>query len=154
MALGRRAGLLVGTLSVLVMIACGSPAPDTLGVADGKLAPCPATPNCVNTGMLHPPGTEPFLLRGEPSSSDVTVGIRGVVSEIPRVTIVSASGGYLHAEVRSRIFRFVDDLELLVVDGGELVVRSASRVGRSDLGVNTRRVKWLREALLEAGLLR
>ena len=116
------------------------------------LAPCPETPNCVHTGLRHPTGTEPLFLRGEPDVSPMPE-IRRVVSELPRVTIVSATEDYLHAEVRSRLFRFVDDLELLVLDDHELVVRSASRIGRSDLGVNGDRVEWLREALQDAGLI-
>ncbi len=71
-----------------------------------------------------------------------------------RMRVVSASDDYLHAEERSRLFRFVDDLELLAAPDGELIVRSASRVGRSDLGVNRRRVERLRALLERSGLLR
>ncbi len=79
--------------------------------------------------------------------------IRTVVESMPRTTVVEQRGAYLHAEARTLVFRFVDDLELLLTDD-ELVVRSASRVGRSDLGVNARRVEALRERLEEAGLVR
>jgi uncharacterized protein (DUF1499 family) len=54
---------------------------------------------------------------------------------------------------RSRLFRFIDDLELLLAEDRELVVRSASRLGSGDLGVNARRLERLRAALGEAGLL-
>ena len=57
-----------------------------------------------------------------------------VVEAMPRLTVVSVSERYMHAEERSRLFGFIDDLELLLVEDGELVVRSASRLGRSDLG--------------------
>lgn len=80
--------------------------------------------------------------------------IRAVVESMSRTTVVEQRGAYLRAEARSLVFRFVDDLELLLTDDDELVVRSASRVGRSDLGVNARRVEALRERLAEAGLLR
>lgn len=80
--------------------------------------------------------------------------IRAVVESMPRTTVVEQRGAYLHAEARSLVFRFVDDLEVLLTDDHELVVRSASRLGRSDLGVNARRVQALRERLEEAGLVR
>ncbi len=139
---------------MFALAACEAAAPDALGVTDGTLAPCPETPNCVHTGLLHPTGTQPLFLRSELPPSDVMSRLRRVVSELPRGTVLTASDGYLHAEVRSRLFRFIDDIELLVADDGELVVRSASRVGRSDFGVNARRVDWLRRALGDAGLLR
>jgi uncharacterized protein (DUF1499 family) len=61
---------------------------------------------------------------------------------------------YLHAEVKSRVFRFVDDLELLLDPASGVVgIRSASRVGYSDLGVNRRRVETLRQQLIQAGVI-
>jgi uncharacterized protein (DUF1499 family) len=80
--------------------------------------------------------------------------IREAVESMPRTKVIAADDSYVHAEVRSRIFRFVDDLELLILPDRELVVRSASRVGRSDLGVNAARVEELRRLLAEADLLR
>ena len=148
----RRCG---GLLAVAVLItACGQP-PETLGrVRDGTLHPCPDTPNCVHTGMRHPEGTDPVFLRTQLALSEVMSELRRVVEAIPRTTDITAAADYLHAQARSRLFRFVDDLELVVADDRELIVRSASRLGRSDLGVNGRRLLQLREALGEAGLLR
>jgi uncharacterized protein (DUF1499 family) len=80
---------------------------------------------------------------------------REAVAALPRTRIVAESEGYLHAECRSALFRFVDDLELhLRADAGRIAVRSASRVGRSDLGVNRRRVEDLRAALRARGVVR
>ena len=73
---------------------------------------------------------------------------------IPRSRIITETEQYLHVEVRSKVFRFVDDLELLLAPDRELIVRSASRVGRGDFGVNAARVAGLRRLLDEAGLLR
>ena len=61
-------------------------------------------------------------------------------------TVQTDTGSYLHATFVSRIFRFVDDLELRA-DGETIHVRSASRVGYSDLGVNRKRVEALRAKL-------
>jgi uncharacterized protein (DUF1499 family) len=81
------------------------------------------------------------------------------VETLPRTRIIRREAQpdgshYLHAEVTSRIFRFVDDLELLLKPGeGAVVVRSASRTGRSDLGVNQARISALREYLQDRGVL-
>lgn len=139
---------------VVVLSACGAQAPDTLGPSDGSLAPCPGTPNCVHTGLRDPEGTEPIFLRGDVEVDEMMSRIASIVAAMPRTRIVSERDGYLHAEATSMIFRFVDDLELLLAGDGELVVRSASRVGRSDLGVNARRVERLRAELARAGLTR
>lgn len=139
------------TLCALLSAGCGAPPPSTLGMQDGDLAPCPASPNCVHTGHGHPEGTQPLYLTGKGEGSWDRV--RTVLEAMPRLTVVSSSERYLHAEERSRLFRFVDDLELLLAEDGELIVRSASRLGEGDLGVNARRLERLREALTEAGLL-
>ena len=139
------------TLCAAMTAGCGAPPPPTLGVHDGDLAACPSSPNCVHTHHRHPDGTRPIRLRAEGESS--WDDVRAVVEAMPRLTVVSVSERYLHAEERSRLFRFVDDMELLLAEDGELVVRSASRLGRGDLGVNARRVERLRAALSQAGLL-
>jgi len=128
--------------------------PEGLGVHEGSLAPCPDTPNCVHTGLRHPEGTLPILLSEDLEHDQLVDRVRAVVEAMPRLSIVTRTGRYLHAEERSRLLRFVDDVELLVTDERELIVRSASRLGRSDLGVNSRRVERLRASLAEDGLLR
>jgi uncharacterized protein (DUF1499 family) len=77
------------------------------------------------------------------------------VKEIPRTEIASQTDTYLHAECRSLVFRFVDDLELELRPGdGIIAVRSASRKGHSDFGVNRRRVEDLRERLRSRGVVK
>ena len=68
-------------------------------------------------------------------------------SRQPRTAVVTVTDRYLHAEARSLLFRFTDDLEfLLQPDVGRIDVRSASRVGHSDLGVNkARTMGWITE---------
>ncbi len=81
--------------------------------------------------------------------------VREEVAKLPRTILVTDSADYLHTECTSRIFRFVDDLELELRDSDNLVaVRSASRVGKSDLGVNRRRVEKLRSRLRDRGVLK
>ena len=139
---------------VLTLFGCGAPAPDTLGPRGGTLAPCPDSPNCVHTGMRHPEGTAGMYLTGDVTGAELMAHLQARVESMPRTEVVESASGYLHAEATSRIFRFVDDLELLVGVDGELIVRSASRVGEGDLGVNADRVERLRERLKEAGLIR
>jgi uncharacterized protein (DUF1499 family) len=80
--------------------------------------------------------------------------VRRLVDETPRTQIVQSERHYLRAEARSRFFRFVDDLELaLDPEAGILAVRSASRIGYSDRGVNRRRVETLRRQLVERDLI-
>lgn len=104
--------------------------------------------------MRHPAGTQPLQLAEGLARADAMTALREVVEAMPRTKVVRETDRYLHAEATSLVFRFVDDLELLLGDGDELVVRSASRLGRSDLGVNAKRVEALRDALTERGLLR
>lgn len=80
---------------------------------------------------------------------------RRVVAELPRTVVASETPDYLHAECSSAIFGFVDDLELqLRASEGLIAVRSASRLGYGDLGVNLRRVEQLRAALVQQGVVR
>lgn len=141
-------------MGILGFAACGAPRPDSLGERDGTLGPCPGTPNCVQTGLRHPSGTVGLYLDGSIYRDDLMPRLRAVVEAIPRTRIVTVTDRYIYAEVTSRVFRFVDDLELLIAMDGELIVRSASRVGNGDLGVNAKRVEQLRDALIEAGLIR
>jgi len=118
-----------------------------------SLAPCPSRPNCVSSladDAAH--RVEPFALRIPVERA--WPQLRDAVALLPRVHIVENGDGYLRAEATSRLFRFVDDLEVLHVPGSARVdVRSASRVGYSDVGVNRARVESLREALRQAGLV-
>jgi uncharacterized protein (DUF1499 family) len=140
---------------ILTLFACGAPPPDGLGpTPEGTLRACPGSPNCVHTGNRDPEGTEPILLRTDLDPGEAMVALRGIVQAMPRTTVVTLTDDYLHAEVRTRVFRFIDDLELLLAPDRELIVRSAARLGKRDFGVNARRVRALRAALAGAGLLR
>ncbi len=67
-----------------------------------------------------------------------------LASSLPRTTILEQTNNYWHGVCRSLIFRFPDDLEILKVSGKRIIqVRSASRIGLGDLGVNKNRVQSL-----------
>ncbi|HYL91232.1 MAG TPA: DUF1499 domain-containing protein [Burkholderiales bacterium] len=121
--------------------------PKDLGVADGRLAPCKRSPNCVSS-QADPADREhyiaPIAFRG--SMAD----LRRAVESMARATVIKADRNYLYAEYRTRLMRYVDDVELYYDDKQGLVhVRSASRLGRRDFGVNRNRVEALR-ALIQA----
>jgi uncharacterized protein (DUF1499 family) len=121
--------------------------PADLGVTNGRLAPCRRSPNCVSS-QADPADSEHYI---PPLAS--TIGIpklRMLVESMPGATIVKEQGNYLYAEFRSRLLGFVDDLELFF-DGKTIQVRSASRLGRRDFGVNRKRVEEIRRLVTSAG---
>jgi uncharacterized protein (DUF1499 family) len=130
---------------IMVLFSLLARRPTNLGVRDGRLAACPSTPNCV---CSHDEGSHAVApLRFSDDADEAWRRLKGVLGEVPRLKIVAETEGYLHAECTSRVFRFVDDLECLLDREAKLIhVRSASRAGRSDLGVNRRRVEAIRQA--------
>jgi len=119
--------------------------PTNLGVKDGRLAPCKRTPNCVSSqadAADHEHYIAPIVFRGAAAS------LRRAAESMERATVIKAEGNYLYAEYRTRLLRYVDDLELYYDDKQGLVhVRSASRLGRRDFGVNRNRVEALRRII-------
>ena len=107
----------------------------------GRLRPCPATPNCVSTeaaDAVHRMPPIPFT----GSAAEAIARLTRVVESMPRARVVAREDTYLRAEYRSLVFRFVDDVEFAVDSAARVIhFRSASRVGRSDFGVNRRRMQ-------------
>ena len=117
------------------------------------LASCPGSPNCVSSlASVTSQQVKPFVLADSIDKS--WPALKALVLSLPRSKIIEDKPGYLHVEVRSLIFRFIDNLELAADAANKRVdVRSASVLGYSDLGVNRRRVETLRVLFQEAGLL-
>lgn len=136
----------LGSVAVLTLLAVFSRRPDALGATDGELAKCPASPNCVcsqDDDAGH--AIAPFAFTGDANQAWET--LRKVVAAWPRTTVIKEEEGYLHAECKSRVFGYVDDVEFLLDRDAKVIhVRSASRAGHSDLGVNRARVEGLRYA--------
>ncbi len=128
------------TLLLLVaVVACGGRSPGA-ALRAGALAPCPVTPNCVSTESADPKQRMPPISFGdgvEAAQARLAAALRAQ----PRVSIVAERPGYLRAEGRSRVFRFVDDMDF-VIDSAARVIRfrAASRVGHDDWGVNRARM--------------
>lgn len=119
--------------------------PDNLGVRDGRLAACKRSPNCVSS-QANPSDLEHYIapIHGRMAA------VRKAVESLPRTTIVRAGENYLYAEFRTRLMRYVDDVEFFF-DGSVIHVRSCSRLGRRDFGVNRRRVEELRALISGTG---
>jgi uncharacterized protein (DUF1499 family) len=111
-----------------------------------RLADCPV-PSCASTQATKPARLVPALqIIGEPL--EAMTAVQQLLSTQKRTRIVRMSADYIHAEARSFVFRFVDDIEFLVDDEALLQFRSAARVGYWDFGVNRRRMDRLRTDLL------
>ena len=124
--------------------------PENLGVSDGRLAPCKRTPNCVSSQADADKDAghyiAPIRIRG--SARDAWVALRSMLQKTPRVELVADKANYLYAEFASRIMGFVDDVEFLLDEkAGVIHVRSASRLGRSDFGVNRDRIETIRSRI-------
>ena len=130
---------------VLALLSLTASLPHRVGTHHGRLAECPDSPNCVCSQSENP------AHHVEPIPFDVSVEeardrLKQILGQMPRTTIVSESDGYLRAECRSRVFRFVDDLEFVFDDRSKPIhIRSASRAGYGDLGVNRQRVEMIRK---------
>jgi uncharacterized protein (DUF1499 family) len=110
------------------------------------LAPCPGAPNCVSSVAADAAHrVEPLRFTGPPAAA--LERLRKIIEALPRARVTRADATSLHAEFTSWLFRFVDDVDCVVdADAGVIHVRSASRVGYSDLGVNRKRVEQIRAA--------
>ncbi len=132
------------------MTAHGSTEGD-LPVQNHRLAPCPDSPNCVSSledSEKHSIGS----YRYEKTLAEAKAMLKQVFGELSRTELVQEEEISLHYEVRSFLFRFVDDVEILFDDATKTIhFRSASRVGYSDFGVNRKRMEEVR-SLLEGRL--
>ena len=113
------------------------------------VTPCPSTPNCVSSvdkGRKH--FIEP--LRFDTSPENARNRLTAVLTAMKRTRVVKNEGKVIHAECTSAIMRFVDDVEFLIDDPQKVIhVKSASRTGHSDLGVNRRRIENIRNRFNE-----
>lgn len=133
----------------IILVGCARSRSTATGVNDGQLAPCPDSPNCVSsqsTDKKHQ--IEPISFQGTPA--ETFAALKSAIQSMKRAKIVEEKDDYLHAEFRSAVFGFVDDVEFLLEEETNVIhVRSASRTGYSDFGVNRKRVESIRSKLSE-----
>lgn len=149
----------LGALLAIVLVAArlglfaGQP-PSDLGVVEGRLKPPSATRNSVSSQVhLHPGHGQAEYARIAPLAlldHDPTASMQALASVLaarPEVHLVRREHDYLYAQATTRWLRFVDDLEFwLDPQAGAIQVRSASRLGREDFGVNRQRLESIRAA--------
>jgi uncharacterized protein (DUF1499 family) len=117
--------------------------PDNLGVRAGKLAPCPKTPNCVNSQSQDAAHKiEPLTYN---SSQAVMADLKTALQSFRRIKAIAQTDNYIYTEFTIPVVGFVDDVEFFLDENAKVIhVRSASRMGESDLGVNRSRIENLR----------
>ena len=127
-------------------------APSNLGVNEGQLASCPPSPNCVVSQNADSEHTiAPISYQTDRNSAKES--LLKVLQVVPRTTIVESSKDYIRVECASRLLGFVDDAEFYFPEEEKVIhIRSASRLGESDLGVNRRRLEQIRLAMEDLGI--
>jgi len=120
--------------------------PAYLGVTDGRLARCKPTPNCVSSQADAADAEHyiaPIAFKG--GTVEAMAALRKALDGMPRCTVIRHDATYLYAEFRSKLLGYVDDVEFVHdTKAGVIHVRSASRLGRRDFGVNRERVEAIR----------
>ena len=121
--------------------------PDNLGVKDGKLMACPGSPNCVSSQAPSTDAEHSIApLSYDSSPAEAIARLKSIVEGMERTEIIKETDNYLYAEFTSKLMGFVDDVEFYAEpDTGTVHVRSASRLGQSDLGVNRQRIEAIRQ---------
>ncbi|MFN6537893.1 MAG: DUF1499 domain-containing protein [Nostoc sp. EkiNYC01] len=142
------------TLTILLTFLFPSPtwAASSLGLNNGYLSACPASNNCV----VSQNGDDKHAIEAIAYHTNRDVAkktLLKVLTVVPRTQVIEQTDNYIHALSKSRIFQFIDDVEFYFpADESVIHVRSASRVGESDLGVNRRRVEQIRLALRDLNI--
>ena len=136
----------MAALPLIKDIFAGNP-PNNLGIHDGHLTNCPSSPNCV----VSQNGDETHAIAPIPYQVDMATAretLLKVLSVVPRTTIIEQTDNYIRVASESRIMGFIDDAEFYFPTGENVIqIRSASRLGETDLGVNRRRLEQIRFAL-------
>jgi uncharacterized protein (DUF1499 family) len=135
-------------LSFIFLIGCSGTVP-TLGLNDGQLMPCPESPNCVSSQQLaadEEHAIQPMEFVG--TRQQAQAKLLHVLKAAERANIVVVEDDYIRVEFTSQIMRFVDDVEFYFPSTTSanitIHVRSASRIGKSDFGVNRERIEQIR----------
>ena len=153
------AGILLLAILLIQLGALSGRRPDDLGVRDGRLKPPSQTPNSVSSqAALHPSHPQhvyaeiaplPFKPGGAGASMDA---LAAVLAGMPGIRVVQQTPDYLYAQAQTRWLKFTDDLEFWANPArNALELRSASRLGRRDFGVNRERIEAIRAAYLAQG---
>ena len=137
-------GIIYPALVGFIVFSAGCKSPN-LGLDNNALKSCPNSPNCVSS-MAEDPAHHVEAFQYEGTAEDAKKRLVSIIESTKRARIITSKSNYIHAEFTSLIFRFVDDVEFYFDARKPVIhVRSASRVGYSDLGVNRKRIEKIRE---------
>ncbi len=140
----------ITVILVLMAVACRVSfmffgAQNPVGLVNGRLRPCPSSPNCV-CSQDDDAGHHIEPLRFTSSPREAWDRLQALVKTLPRTRVVARDEHYLHVEFTTFVLRFVDDVEFLLDETNSVIhVRSSSRVGHSDLGANRKRIEAIRQ---------
>jgi uncharacterized protein (DUF1499 family) len=144
--------LLILTISLMLPSPTWADSQD-LGIKLGHLASCPASPNCVVTQDAADAKHAIDPITYHVDRNEAKKVLLKVLSVVPRTEVIEETDNYIHALSKSRIFKFVDDVEFYFPANDSIIhMRSASRLGDSDFGVNRRRLQQIRLALRDLNI--
>lgn len=130
-------------VSLSFFLGCTGTRPDSLGIKSERLAACPKTPNCVGS-FAEPTDKEHYraAVPYQKNLKDAYAILKQKLEQSPRTKIVQENPNYIYVEFTSLIMRYVDDVEFYFDEKNKLLhFRSASRLGKSDFGVNRKRIE-------------
>ena len=134
----------ISVIVCMIIFSCTGQRPENLGIHNGRLKDCPSKPNCISSQAEDEKHVlTSFRYQGEKKAAFER--LKKIILSFERMTIVAENDNYFHIECKSKIMGFVDDLEFFFPKEKIIHIRSASRIGYSDLGVNRKRVEYLRE---------
>ena len=133
-------------LILTILMGCSGTKPD-LGINNGSLLPCPKAPNCINSQAFDEKHYIPSI-HYTGTQQEAQYRLLQILESEKRAKITTVQQNYIRAEFTSAFFRFVDDVEFYFPeekpDEKVIHVRSASRIGYSDFGVNRNRIEKIR----------
>ncbi|TGL37793.1 DUF1499 domain-containing protein [Leptospira perdikensis] len=132
-------------LILSLILGCTGTRPSYLGVKSERLADCPATPNCISS-FAEPTDKEHYraAVPYKKNLKDAFAILKLKLEQSPRTKIIQENPNYIYTEFTSRLMRYVDDVEFYFDEKNKLLhFRSASRLGKSDLGVNRSRIEFI-----------
>ncbi|WP_375501333.1 DUF1499 domain-containing protein [uncultured Nostoc sp.] len=144
--------ILLTLINSLILPTAAWAASSALGVNNGHLSSCPASDNCVVSQDGDPKhAIDPIAYHIDRDAARKT--LLKTLTVVPRTEVIEQTDNYIHALSKSRIFKFIDDVEFYFPPNESVIhVRSAARVGESDLGVNRRRLEQIRLALRDLNI--
>lgn len=129
---------------LIFIVSCSAPRPSDLGIKDSKLLKCPDKPNCISSFASTSDEHYGAAIQIVSNKERAHKKISGILSKNKNVKIVTNTPDYIHAEYTSSLLKFVDDVEFYFGADKLIHFRSASRTGKSDFGVNKKRIEEIR----------